>query len=367
MLSNRISIKAGGLEKYINYDRSSLTAIIAESEKLAKSWSGSFLGYHSRVYYRNFITPPAGANFSVEWGLYSDFDIVGLGSVGDWAEYDFEKVVAYIYKQAGSLDLSETQSMSLEASEVFEDTKASVLSIIHSQKDLIDDTYLVKLADELEKIKLHNARDYLKVFLKSGQIMTRDAKVEHKVYTPPHLHVLTTMLELADPFLKSNDLKKSILKISEYLENLEYKMAKESRIGTHVFIGHGRSSHWRDLKDFINERLNLPWDEFNRVPVAGLTNVTRLAQMLDQSAIAFLIMSAEDEQNDGSFHARMNVIHEVGLFQGRLGFERAIVLLEEGCEEFTNIQGLGQIRYPKGNISAVFEDIRQVLERENII
>ena len=29
--------------------------------------------------------------------------------------------------------------------------------------------------------------------------------------------------------------------------------------------------------------------------------------------------------------ARMNVIHEVGLFQGRLGFERAIVLLEEGC------------------------------------
>jgi predicted nucleotide-binding protein len=47
----------------------------------------------------------------------------------------------------------------------------------------------------------------------------------------------------------------------------------------------------------------------------------------------------------------MNVIHEVGLFQGRLGFKRAIVLLEEGCKEFSNIQGLGQIRYPKGNIS----------------
>jgi hypothetical protein len=42
-------------------------------------------------------------------------------------------------------------------------------------------------------------------------------------------------------------------------------------------------------------------------------------------------------------------------------------LLEDGCEEFSNIQGLGQIRFPKGNIKAAFEEIRQVLEREGII
>ena len=78
-------------------------------------------------------------------------------------------------------------------------------------------------------------------------------------------------------------------------------------------------------------------------------------------------MTAEDEQSGGRLHARMNVIHEAGLFQGRLGFERAIVLLEEGCEEFSNIQGLGQIRFPKGNIRAIFEDVRQVLEREGLL
>jgi predicted nucleotide-binding protein len=44
----------------------------------------------------------------------------------------------------------------------------------------------------------------------------------------------------------------------------------------------------------------------------------------------------------------MNVVHEAGLFQGRLGFERAIILLEEGCKSFSNIEGLGQIRFPKG-------------------
>jgi predicted nucleotide-binding protein len=137
-------------------------------------------------------------------------------------------------------------------------------------------------------------------------------------------------------------------------------------IGNKVFIGHGQSQIWRDLKDFIQDRLELQWDEFNRVPIAGVTNIARLLEMLDEAAIAFLIMTGEDEQPDGKIRARMNVIHEAGLFQGRLGFKRAIILLEEGCEEFTNVQGLGQIRFPKGNIKAIFEDIRRVLEREAI-
>ena len=123
---------------------------------------------------------------------------------------------------------------------------------------------------------------------------------------------------------------------------------------------------WRELKDFIGDRLGLPYDEFNRVPVAGVTNVARLSEMLDAAAIAFLILTAEDEQADGSMRARENVVHEAGLFQGRLGFTRAIVLLEEACGEFSNNQGLGQIRFPKGNIAAAFEEIRRVLEREGL-
>lgn len=107
--------------------------------------------------------------------------------------------------------------------------------------------------------------------------------------------------------------------------------------------------------------MNLPWDEFNRVPVANVTNQERLVQMLDSAAVAFIVMTAEDETAEGNLHARMNVIHEAGLFQGRLGFTKAIILLEDGCEEFSNIQGLGQIRFPAGNIAAKFEDIRQVL------
>ena len=139
------------------------------------------------------------------------------------------------------------------------------------------------------------------------------------------------------------------------------------KVGTKVFIGHGSAAAWRDLKDFVKDRLDLPFDEFNRVPIAGKATVARLREMLDEAAFAFLVMTAEDEHHDGTKHARMNVVHEAGLFQGRLGFDRAIVILEENCEEFSNIEGLGQIRFPKGNIKACFEEVRRVLEREGIL
>jgi hypothetical protein len=42
-------------------------------------------------------------------------------------------------------------------------------------------------------------------------------------------------------------------------------------------------------------------------------------------------------------------------------------LLEDGCEEFSNVHGLEQLRFPKGKIGAQFEEIRRVLERERVI
>ena len=137
-------------------------------------------------------------------------------------------------------------------------------------------------------------------------------------------------------------------------------------LGNSVFIGHGRSPLWRELKDFISDRMKLPWDEFNREPVAGIATSERLQTLMSQAGFAFLIMTAEEEHADGTRHARMNVVHEVGLFQGRLGLRRAIVLLEDGCAEFSNIFGLSQIRFPRGDIGAKFEEIRKVLEREGL-
>jgi predicted nucleotide-binding protein len=134
-----------------------------------------------------------------------------------------------------------------------------------------------------------------------------------------------------------------------------------------VFIGHGRSLQWLVLRDFVAQRLKLPWDEFNRVPVAGVVTAARLVQMLDQATLALLVLTAEDETADGRLVPRQNVVHEAGLFQGRLGFARAIVLMEEGCESFSNIHGLNVLRFPRGRIDTVFEQLRAVLEWEKLL
>ena len=137
--------------------------------------------------------------------------------------------------------------------------------------------------------------------------------------------------------------------------------------GGRVFIGHGRSLQWRVLKDFVEGDLELEIEEFNRVPTAGVSTIDRLTEMLANTSFGFIVMTAEDEHADGSHHARENVVHEAGLFQGRLGFHRAIILIEDACNEFSNVHGLGQIRFPTGQIEATFEEVRRVLRREGLI
>jgi predicted nucleotide-binding protein len=131
-----------------------------------------------------------------------------------------------------------------------------------------------------------------------------------------------------------------------------------------VFIGHGRNALWRDLKDHLHEKHGYDVVAYEIGARAGHSIRDILEKMLDESSFALLVMTAEDEMADGTRRARQNVIHEAGLFQGRLGFSRAVVLLENGAEEFSNIHGVEQIRFGAGNIKETFGDVLATLRRE---
>ncbi|MCK4823811.1 nucleotide-binding protein [bacterium] len=131
-----------------------------------------------------------------------------------------------------------------------------------------------------------------------------------------------------------------------------------------VFIGHGRDLQWRDLKDHLHDKHGYDIETYEIGARAGHAVRDILQDMLIRSSCAILVMTGEDETQDGKLRARPNVIHEIGLFQGRLGFNRAIVVLEKGTEEFSNIQGIEQIRFDKGNIKETFGDVLAVLRRE---
>jgi predicted nucleotide-binding protein len=85
---------------------------------------------------------------------------------------------------------------------------------------------------------------------------------------------------------------------------------------------------------------------------------------LISSSFALLVLTAEDETATGKLRARQNVIHELGLFQGKLGFPRAIAVVEEDVEMLSNLDGVQQIRFSKGNIAGVYGDVIATLRRE---
>lgn len=335
------------------------------AEQVAKAWSDSWIGYHANVYYRHFQPPPPGAHFSKAWGLKNpSFD---TGSTGDWVQYDPEDVKAAIYRYAGDASLESARTFAAEANTEFLKQQRTLLSIFEAAIGDSLSPFLTKLKEEAEKLKVLNGNHFLQS-LKPGYHLQMYDEIAATQGTkiPPHLQVLSEVYAIQNTIKNAAGLSEITRQLESHISR-RHRHQRTSSANTRVFIGHGHSTIWRELKDFLQDRLGLLVDEYNRVPTAGITTANRLSAMMDSAGIAFLVMTGEDEQSDGQLRSRENVVHEAGLFQGRLGFERAIILLEESCEEFSNIAGLGQIRFPRGNISAKFEEIRMVLEREGFL
>lgn len=346
-------------------ETAALNAIWERAGELAKSASRSWLGYQANVYYKDFRPPPAGVHFNIEHGTGATYH--GRPNP-DWIEHTSEEVFDLLVGDAGKTALESAEAAAERGLELLNNVKADVTSILTVYLGSHEDKYVRRLADEIQNAKVLDAADIANEMSPKRQLVTSDMRaVQQGTWAPPHVKVKARITAAHQPAAHCRELAGSLEKLAAHLSRVKQREARSARVGTNVFIGHGRSKVWRDLKDFVQDRLRLPYDEFNRVPVAGITNIARLSEMLESAGCAFIIMTAEDELADGTTQARMNVIHEAGLFQGRLGFTKAIVLLEEGCEEFSNIQGLGQVRFPKDNIAAKFEDIREILEREGVL
>lgn len=343
-----------------------LAAIRKVCEDAQRAWSGSNIGYHAAVYFDGICPKPPEAQFSGEWGMMDRWPTHQPHP--GWRIMDHQAVIDELLARAGKPDLEAIGKTVAPIQETFSSLKERAISLLTTAVAEQPDAFIDRKLRQVELLKLASPHTIELSAFPKGQYMTRDTRaMSQGLQAAPHQSLIAHALSATVLENGVETLGSSAREAASHLKRLETRRHKASSVGTNVFIGHGRSVVWRELKGFIEERLHLPVDEFNSIPIAGITTTARLSELLDAAAIAFLVMTAEDEQIDGKIRARENVVHEVGLFQGRLGFTRAIVLLEEDCEEFSNIHGLGQIRFPKGNVSAKFEDIRAILEREGLI
>jgi predicted nucleotide-binding protein len=131
-----------------------------------------------------------------------------------------------------------------------------------------------------------------------------------------------------------------------------------------VFIGHGgKSTAWRDLKDHLADKHHYDVVAYETGARAGHTIRDILEEMLGKANFAILVMTAEDEQADSKMRARQNVVHEAGLFQGKLGFARAIIVIEDGVENLSNLDGVQYLPF-KHTINETFGEVLATIKRE---
>lgn len=87
-----------------------------------------------------------------------------------------------------------------------------------------------------------------------------------------------------------------------------------------------------------------------------------MEEVTGMASFAIIVLSAEDEQADGAMRAA-GVIHEAGFFQGRLGFARAIVVLQDGVQNLSNLAGLQYVSF-EHDIRDTYGEILSTSKRE---
>jgi predicted nucleotide-binding protein len=345
-----------------------LDRLTAEVRNIGMAASGGWIGYHADVYVEGLRPKTVRDFFDTEWGSEGAFSNKTQG--GPWVVYDYPSIFEEIKRRAAVRDTGAVEAAAKAVGDVFAECRDELLPMIDAVLASKADSAIQKVRGDLAALKMCSTEGAMFQALTAGkQFMTRDARaMTEGIKAPPHVRVGLWVASLRSHQTSVRELGKHADYLAKYIEKVRKMSGKAmARTGGKIFIGHGRSPAWRDLKDLLQDRLGFAVDEFNRESAAGLSTKERLEAMLDDACFAFIVMTAEDQQANNTKHARANVIHEVGLFQGRLGFSRAIVLLEQGCEEFSNISGLGQIRFPPGDITGRTEEIRRVLERERLL
>lgn len=130
-----------------------------------------------------------------------------------------------------------------------------------------------------------------------------------------------------------------------------------------VFIAHGRNPDWLAIRAFVEQRFGVPVYSFESQSWGSRPVTEALQDYLQRCTFAICVLTAEDTTTDGTPVARQNVIHEIGLFQGRHGFDRVLVLTEDGCASLPDTAEAHTVAFPRHAIDKAYWHVDRALLR----
>lgn len=346
-LSDELLQIAKQLNEYADYEISRLDALAEAAGRVGTSWSGSTMGYHSRVYYANFQPPSRGTSFDSMFGL--DPDVPPQKTFG-WREYDRDAVIRVIEEKVDNLPTETLSDRYEKATALFEEVKLSVLSLIYANYPE-GDRFLQGLLDKIDVLDILFTSPSVETHITQAQVETIDRRaLEEGPKVPPHIEILELVLGAKQAFEACNVLRNQTSVIVRHIQHLEKKVptaGSTEPIGDGVFIVHGRDDAAKQTVARFVEKLDLNAIILDEQPNSGLTIIEKFEQHASDTGFAIVLLTPDDvgalkEEADEQLklRARQNVILELGYFMGKLGRERVCLLLKGDLENPSDLDGI---------------------------
>ena len=173
------------------------------------------------------------------------------------------------------------------ASSAFRRQQRNLLSILDIEISHANSLFLIQMKEEVSELSVLTESQLLENW-RPNQHTSRDSlAVSQGLWNAPHISVLSQVCAIQRTVRIVTILAENVGQVASHTLRQQRRPQEGAHIGTSVFLGHGHSQIWWELKDFLKDQLSLPVDEFNGVPGAGIPTSIRLPEMLDTAAIAF--------------------------------------------------------------------------------
>jgi len=231
------------------------TRLLENCQKVGLAWCGSWLGYFANIYLEGLRPARPGEHFDVEWGSIGGY---GNRSVGRWCEYSFEAVKAEIMQCAGVNDLGPLNDAAGQAEDAFDTARGDIIpaldAILSTREDKTLRGLRKTIAEMASRISMEQFADVLRP---KGQFITRDTMAAGGGQrVPPHVQFQIWIMERCSCGQQAKELAKTTRQAVKYMQyKMNMKGGSVAKTDGTIFIGHGGAPAWRDVKDFIQDRL----------------------------------------------------------------------------------------------------------------
>lgn len=233
------------------------------------------------------------------------------------------------------------------------------LDFMHAQ---LDELNLYKSKYNLE-IKFYNVLTDVPIYIISQFVVKGQILYSKSAADNPWMIFVDDLYQSNDLYDALSENFDKIWKIS----NLSPVRVRANSVNTqNVFVSHGRNAAIKKIVSEFVQKQNFKPILYKNDSIIGDTIVENLEKLTNQCSYAIVIMTKEDFQINNNVRTRQNVIHELGWCQALYGRKHVLILVEEGTELPSNIDGISHKRFNNENIENIESAISSFLELRSL-